>query len=134
MRVTKLIREYVEKTVKAMPKFKNPTPEELTYAEFQQKMSHFAESVESEIKVALQEAIDTFRAANGIGADVEIRPYDYNIIRYNTFNCDLACKANAAKQKREKACRDAINEILVNLELGADRAELDKMLKKLGAE
>ena len=131
MRVTKLIREYVEKSVKAMPKFAEPTAVELEYKEFQQRIANFASGVENEMRQAIQEAIDNFRMVHNIGADVDLRPYDYNMVRYSTYNCDLCCKANTAKQEREKACREAINEILVNLELGADRKELDEMLKKL---
>lgn len=134
MRVTKLIREYVEKSVKAMPKFAEPTPEEVEYKNFSEKVTKFAESIEAEMKHAIQEAIDNFRAVNGIGTDVDLRPYEYNIVRYTTWNCDLAKKANLAKQKREAACREAINEVLLSLELGADRKELEDMLNTLREE
>lgn len=134
MRVTKLIREYVEKSVKAMPKFAEPTPEEVEYKKFSEKVTKFAEGVEEEMKHAIQEAIDNFRAVNGIGADVDLRPYEYSIMRYNTWNCDLAKRANLAKQKRETACQEAIDEILLSLELGADRKELEDMLNTLREE
>ena len=134
MRVTKLIREYVEKSVKAMPKFADLTPEEVEYKAFSEKVTKFAEGIEEEMKHAIQEAIDNFRAVNGIGADVDLRPYEYNIVRYTTWNCDLAQKANLAKQKRETACREAINEVLLSLELGADRKELEDMLNTLREE
>ena len=46
MRVTKLIREYVEKSVKAMPKFADLTPEEVEYKAFSEKVTKFAEGIE----------------------------------------------------------------------------------------
>jgi hypothetical protein len=131
MRVTKLIREYVEKTVKAMPKFKDLTPEEVAYKEMVKKVDEFRNRMNEELKIFLNTAIGEFCEAEGIPNDVEIEPTNYNTIIANFYTAQITAKAHTAEMKRKNSCKEAIDEILLNLELGADRKELDEMLKKL---
>lgn len=131
MRVTRLIREYVEKTVSAMPKFANFTPEEQEYDALQSKISDFQNSVDTEVDAMVSKAIETFRIAHNIGTDIKLETSCHTKVSWSIYNSDLANKARASKRKREKARDSAIEEILLNLELGANRNELDEMLKKL---
>ena len=131
MRVTKLIREYVEKTVSAMPKFANLTPDEQEYKALQSKISDFQNSVDKEINESVAEAIKNFRVTHNINADVKLEVSCYTKVNWSTYNSDLADKARVSEHKRKKTRDEAIEEILLNLELGADRKELDEMLKKL---
>lgn len=131
MRVTKLIREYVEKTVKAMPKFKDLTPEEVAYKDMVKKVDEFRSRMNEELKIFLNTAIGEFCEAEGIPNDVKIEPTNYNTIIPNFCIAQITAKAHTAEMKRKKGCQEAIDEILLNLELGADRKELDEMLKKL---
>lgn len=131
MRVTKLIREYVEETVSAMPKFANSTPEEQKYKALQSKISDFQNSVDKEINESVAEAIKNFRTVLNLDADIKIEVSCHTKINWNTYNSDLANKARKAERERKEARDNAIKEILLNLELGADRKELDEMLKKL---
>jgi len=131
MKVTKLIREYVERAVYAMPQFANPTPEEIEYEAFQQKIADFTKKVTNEMHQSIQKAIDDFCMVNNAGADITIRPIDRNMVYYSLYGSELFEKAVAAEGKRKKACQEAVNKILVNLELGSTREELDEMLKKL---
>ena len=140
MRVTKLIREYVENAVdERIPLPAEPEGISALKAEWD-------ELNERIIKMAVAEYVAFFTAHKG-----ECAPYycddDFNdigsIICYINKNTRVNCGANtlsfAAKKAyeaerkavREKR-RETINEILVSLELGANRAELEEMLSKIG--
>ena len=132
MRVTKIIREYVEKTVSELPKFKNPSPEEIAYQKFSDTLAEWRNSLEREIVDSLKSTIHNYKVVNNItDPDVSIKICDFSMIRVSTHNCELARKATTAKEARVKAKKQAIEDILVSLELGATRAELDEMLKAL---
>jgi len=131
MRVTKLIREYVEKTVSAMPKFATPTPEEQEYRTLQSNITDFQNAVDKEVDESVAEAIENFRATHNLGADIKLEVSCHTKVNWSLYNSDLANRARKAERERKEARDNAIKEILLNLELGADRKELDEMLKKL---
>ncbi len=135
MRVTKIIREYVEKTVSELPKFKNPTPEEIAYQKFSDTLAEWRDSLEREITDSLKSTIHNYKVVNDItDPDVSIKVSDFTMIRVSTHNCELARKATTAKNERVKAKKQAIENILVNLELGATKADLDAMLAALAQQ
>ena len=140
MRVTKLIREYVENAV--CEKMPMPVePESIT------ALKNEWDKLENRIaKMVIAEYTAFFTAHKG-----ECAPYpcddDFNdidaISRYineNAYaNCGshtLSFAAKKAYEAERKAVgqkrRETINEILVSLELGANRAELEEMLSKIG--
>ena len=131
MRVTKLIREYIEETVSSMPKFKNLTPEEQEYKALQSKLTAFQNSVDKEVNESVTEAIENFRITHNLSADIKLEISCYTKVNWSTYNSDLADKARKAERERKEAKDSAIKDILLSLELGADRKELDEMLKKL---
>jgi hypothetical protein len=131
MRVTKLIREYVEETVSAMPKFANLTPEEQEYKVLQSNITDFQNAVDKEVDESVAEAIEKFRATHNLGADVRLEVSCHTKVTWGTYNSDLASKARKAERERKEARDSAIKDILLSLELGADRKELDEMLIKL---
>jgi hypothetical protein len=131
MRVTKLIREYVEETVSAMPKFANLTPEEQEYKVLQSNITDFQNAVDKEVNESVAEAIENFRATHNLGADVRLEVSCYTKVNWGTYNSDLADRARKAERARKEARDSAIKDILLSLELGADRKELDEMLRKL---
>lgn len=134
MRVTKLIREYVEKSVKAMPKFAEPTPEEVAYKEMVKKVDEFRNRMNEELKVFLNTAIGEFCETEGIPDDVKIEATTYNTIVSNFCVAQITAKARTAERARNNGCKEAIDEILLSLELGADRKELEEMLNTLREE
>ena len=140
MRVTKLIREYVENAVCE----KMPMPSEPEgIATLKTEWDELNERI---VKMAVAEYNAFFAAHKG-----ECAPYycddDFNdtdaIIRYVTKKTSVGCGSHtlsfAAKKAYEmerKAVgakrKETINDILVSLELGANRAELEEMLSKIG--
>ena len=140
MRVTKLIREYVENAVDE----KIPLPAEPEgITALKAEWDEFNERIH---KMVAAEYVAFFTAHKG-----ECAPYycdaDFNdidaISRYINKNTRVGCDSHtlsfAAKKAYEaersavgKKRRGTINEILVSLELGANRAELEEMLSKIG--
>ena len=131
MRVTKLIREYVEETVSAMPKFANLTPEEQEYKALQSNITDFQNAVDKEVDESVAEAIENFRAVHNLGADIKLEVSCHTKVNWGTYNSDLANKARKAERERKAERDNAIKAVLLSLELGADRKELDEMLQKL---
>jgi hypothetical protein len=140
MRVTKLIREYVENAVcERMPM--PAEPEGITALK-----AEWDELDERITQMAVAEYTAFFAAHKG-----ECAPYycddDLNdtdaISRYVAKKTSASCGSHtlsfAAKKAYEierKAIgqkrKETINDILVSLELGANRAELEEMLSKIG--
>lgn len=132
MRVTKIIREYVEKTVNALPKFKDKTTEEKAYDEIHSKIEAFKMGVADEVEAFVNEAIARFKEQNNIPNDIDIKFHScYYPVQSSMYGSQIAKAHDKAKNDRTSAKYKAIEEILVNLELGGTRAELDEMLKKL---
>jgi hypothetical protein len=132
MRVTKLIREYVEKTVKAIPQFANKSEEELALENLETKIIDFKENTAIEIENLVNARIAEFREENNIPEDVEIKfQTSFYPIYSSVWNSKIKTKAEAKKNARATARVKAIEDILVALELGGTKAELDEMLRKL---
>lgn len=124
MRVTKLIREYVEKSVKAIyePKI------EAVGEEYQARKEALEEQLDDLVKQA-----DVSARKIIADAGFEIRyNRDYFIHGYGgVYIKKLEDENNAKRNALHAEMREKINDILLNLELGATRAELDEMIKNL---
>ena len=114
-----------------MPKFANLTPEEQEYKVLQSNITDFQNAVDKEVDESVAEAIENFRATHNLGADIKLEVSCHTKITWCAYNSDLADKARKADRERKKARDEAIKDFLLSLELGADRKELDEMLKKL---
>lgn len=130
MKVTRLIREYVEKTVTALSK---KSQEEIDYGILQDKCADAMDYIHKRT-VALadelkKEVVEMFDIPEEY---IEKSAYNLLIAKHN--GTEVSKKAYAAKERRDKETQDRINDILLNLELGATRAELDEMIAKLQRE
>ena len=121
MRVTKIIKEYVEKTVSALPKFKDKTPEELAYKEMCAKIDSFKTGVADEVEHFVNEAIARFKAENNIPEDIKI---EFHTSYYPVSSSMWCSEIKAASDKSEKARTSAkvkaIEEMLKALAEGGD--------------
>jgi hypothetical protein len=132
MRVTKLIREYVEKTVSE--KFdKQTSSEEIKLKEVEKKMATFVTEVNQQVEEVIDKAIANFLLATELPEDIKdtIVNEKPNTIGYHTYNTDIDCKARARRTERNKARDKAIENILLTLELGGTKADLDRMIAEL---
>lgn len=134
MKVTKLIREYVEEQVSKVYDAKvNPYTEQAELD--RQKVKAFTE----ELRVQQKAAIERFLSENELFED------DWRGLRRKTEACTSVprfdyCNTQAMldqkewhiKNKQAKAAK--IREIILNLELGANKQELNEMIAKLMEE
>lgn len=132
MRVTKLVREYIEESVgKAL---NTPTTAENEYKAFTEELYAFIHSVEEEVKQSIKEAIENYRIAHNIPDDIKISQTDYSLIRYDTWGSAIRNEAEIQAKKRREAKERAIKDIMLTLELGGTKADLDAMLSKVATE
>lgn len=127
MRVSKTVREYIEKQVAS----KFPKTEIELYQEQQEQIANKmnqeyydrVEKAKAEIIVALAQEYKIHEE------EIAIRNNYGNV--FSTFNTPTAMKANTAKSERQKAVNAKITDIIVALELGGTKADLEKMLAEI---
>lgn len=133
MRVTKTIKEYIEKRVKAiMP---TTTPEEEAYNKERQLVEDFRNSAQDKLKAYAESLIAEFYEESGLhpSETFKLKPNTWMGVNYEG-QLPTCAKANGAKNKRMKETNEAIENIIVTLELGGTRAELEEMLNNLRGE
>jgi hypothetical protein len=131
MRVTKLIREYVAKKVhESYPK----SAEELAWEErsrtLNQAMTEANEIVEAFAEKVIAELNEKYGFAEGYD---RLEKTQYSIVRSRgQFDDPIYKTSYEARKNREKAIEAKIEEILLTLELGGSKADLDEMLANIG--
>lgn len=129
MRVTKLIREYVEEVVNGIyePLIKNCDGD---YYEKKKEVETILEKLADEFDAAAKKIIKE----NGFSID----SWDDREKTIITYICNFGNKEYMPILEKRRKLRDEkkqkIQDILVNLELGGTKAELDEMLKKIKEE
>lgn len=129
MRVTKLIREYVEETVNGIyePLIKNCDGD---YYEKKKEVQKILEKLADEFDAAAKKIIKE----NGFSID----SWDDREKTIITYTCNFGNKEYMPILEKRRKLRDEkkqkVQDILVNLELGGTKAELDEMLKKIKEE
>jgi hypothetical protein len=127
MRVSKAVREYIEKQVKA----KYPqTENELLYEQGQQLISQAGNEYAKRLETAKIDLAKQIAEEYGITEEIAkintrwCNPYE---------TCGTAVRTNAEtdKVKRQKAINEKIEDIIVTLELGGTKADLEKMLAEI---
>ena len=128
MRVSKTVREYIEKQVASkFPK----TEEELNFEqlsnlvnrandEYDKRMSQLKDKVVAELMEEYNFPQQVLCKNNGIG---------YN--QFTTWNTQAKQDSDTARRVREKAVQEKIDDIIVTLELGGTKADLEKMLAEI---
>lgn len=132
MRVTKIVREYIEESVSKALTEKSTAEKE--YEAFSNDLHQFIEQVEDEVEHMVAEAIENYRMVHNIPDDVKIKKSDYTLIRYDDWGSVIRNEANAMKKKRDAAKERAVKDIILTLELGGTKADLDAMLSKVATE
>lgn len=129
MRVTKIIREYVEETVNGI------------YDPIIENCSKDYSEKKNEVEDILEKMVDEFNAA----AKKVIKEHGFTIDSWNgeekhiiNYTCNFGKKEYGSIIDKRNELRDEkrrkIQDILVNLELGGTKAELDEMLKNIREE
>lgn len=132
MRVTKIVREYIEESVgKAMSE---KSTAEKEYEAFTNDLHQFINQIDDEVEHMVAEAIENYRMTHNIPDDVKIRKSDYTLIRYEDWGSAIRNEASAMRKKRDEAKERAVKDIIITLELGGTKVDLDAMLGKVATE
>lgn len=128
MRVTKLIREYVEKTITA----------KMPYGEPFQTYKREANAL-SDLRDQLEKQVDAY--AKELLASVDNLPEGFIITRSNSevfyassWNSPMHIAANAEQKRTCEKRRAAVENILLELELGATKADLERLIAEAISE
>jgi hypothetical protein len=128
MRVSKTVKEYIEKQVRAkFPK----TEEELQY----EKVNHIVNAASNEyhelMKQAKQEIVEKLVKKYDLTSDMVEEKTSYSYSPFGTWKTKAREQANKAEKERNTAINETIENIIVTLELGGTKADLEKMLAEI---
>ena len=128
MRVSKTVREYIEEQVASkFPK----TESELQYEQNEQIACAMNKEYCEEVEKAKVSIIANLREKYGIVDDtvVAVRPNYGNV--FSTFPTKARDMAACDKIAREKEINDTVKGIIVSLELGGTKEDLESMLAEI---
>ena len=128
MRVSKAVKDYIEKQVNARyPKTEN----ELTAEQVKELVNKANQEMLMLIDKAKKEISNQIIERYGLTEEMGKQRDSYYDYKFCTFNSPLEIKANTDKDNRRKAVNQKIEDIIVNLELGGTKADLEKMLNEI---
>ena len=127
MRVSKTVREYIEEQVASkFPKTEN----ELYYEQTQQIVSKASREYEERLAKAKQEIAEQVAQEYGIVEDMaKINLRWCN--PYETCGTKVRMQAEIDGVERRKAINKKINDIIVTLELGGTKEDLERLLAEI---
>lgn len=122
MRVTKIIREYVENTVEKKMPFGEPTT---IYKQHCQSLNDLTSQLNEKVDAYAEELL------TGVGNLPEgftIKKTHWSIFESSAWNSPMHIAATTHERKVREKRRKAIDTILVELELGATKADLERLI------
>lgn len=122
MRVSKIIREYVEKTITAKMPYGEPT---ITYKQHCQSLNDLTSQLNEKINAYAEEML---ASVGNLPEGFTIRKTHWSIFESSTWNSPMHIAASAHERKVRENREKAIDSILVELELGATKADLDRLI------
>lgn len=132
MRVTKKVQEYIERQVREKVYAKYEA--ERLEAERQSKIltdfwDEMTETVERQAETMISDFLEKY-------GDIVEKTSDREIVSYCSYVLQLKdkCYINSVHKWRERAnkeVREIVDDIIVTLELGGTKADLDKMLSEI---
>ena len=127
MRVSKTVREYIEKQVASkFPKTEN----ELQFDQNEQIANAMNKEYCAEMDKAKANIIASLREKYGVTDDTVVTRMNYGNV-FSTFSTKARDKADLDRQARQRAINEKIDEIIVTLELGGTKADLEKLLAEI---
>lgn len=134
MRVTRIIKDYVTRMVKEI--YSEPTEEEKAYSALKETLQTEVNKINEKFKPMIEKDIEAFNTVYGLDKrNGGIKFNDTYLCTFDTY--DLWCgtevgkKAKEAERTRIAKRNEAIENIILTLELGGNRADLDRMLNEL---
>jgi hypothetical protein len=122
MRVTKIIREYVVKAVTAKMPYGEPT---ITYKQHCQSLNDLTSQLNEKVNAYAEELL---ASVGNLPEGFTIKKTYWSIFESSTWNSPMHLAASAHEREVCKNRERAIENILVELELGATKAELERLI------
>ena len=122
MRVTKIIREYVEKTIKEKMPYGEPTT---TYKQHCQSLSDLTDQLNEKVNAYAEELL---AGVGNLPEGFTIKKTHWSIFESSTWNSPMHTAASTHERKVRENREKAIESILVELELGATKADLERLI------
>ena len=134
MRVTKTIKDYVTRTVKEI--YSEPTEEEKAYSALEEEISVAVDEINKEFRPIIEKRLEEFNMAHNLDARTGgLKFRTERICFYDpyclTYYSEIGKTSRIAREAREKKIEEAIENIIIALELGGKKADLDRMLNEL---
>ena len=123
MKVTKLIREYVEKTITAKMPYGKPIK---AFEEAKKLMEEERAAAERDIKAYAEMRLGNVN--DRMPEDFKIYLTSSGIVYSTYYNAPLGIAAREHEREVQNKRREAIDNILLNLELGATKADLERLI------
>lgn len=135
MRVSKTVKEYIEKKV---AEAYNCHEAQDAAKQIMERADKVVGIIENEIEDLVRERLPALKKEYEIPEDLEMNAtlnrYRSPAVSYNRMNCNAAIEARAESRRNREAREKALENIIVTLELGGTRADLDRMLSELSCD
>ena len=131
MRVTKLIKDYVAKQVNIrFPK----SAEEIAWENETKKMNEAITEANDKIEEYAHKIVAELNEKYNFSEEYKLKEYRdrCHVSSTSTYNCEGYLASREAREAREKKISETIENILITLELGGTKAELEEMLNNIG--
>ena len=122
MRVTKIIREYVEKTIATKMPYGEPTA---PYRQHCQSLNALTSQLNEKIDAYAEELL---AGVGNLPEGFSIKKTHWSNFESSTWNSPMHTAASAHERKVRENREKAIETILVELELGATKAALERLI------
>ena len=123
MRVTKLIREYVEKTITAKMPYGAPKED---YEAASKKLNDLGTEINEKVEAYAAQLIA--EAQPSLPEGFKLKLSNYNAVNWSSYGSPMHDKSQAHISEVKKKRAEAIESILLELELGATKADLERLI------
>ena len=128
MRVSKVVKEYIEKQVaNKLPKTEN----ELQYEQDSHIVAVANDEYHQLMKQASEEITKQLIAKHNIAEDMIEEKSCYSYSPFGTWKTKTRELADKDRRARQEEQVKKVNDIIVTLELGGTKADLEKMLEEI---
>ena len=124
MRVTKIIREYVEKTITDKMPYGAPMEE---YQAAVKELDDLCERLEKHVEAYADELLN---GINNLPEGFTIKRTNYRIFSTSSWSSPMHYASNAHQKEIRDKRAAAIERILLELELGATKADLERLIEE----
>ena len=122
MRVTKIIRDYITKTVTARMPYGEPTE---TYNRHKTSLHDLTEQLNQKVEAYAEELLTS---VGNLPEGFTIERTGWSVFKCATSNSPMHTAASTHERKVRENREKAIEAVLVELELGATKADLERLI------